>query len=192
MLCHISCRAVQPSQPRFELRWLYLAQGLLTCEYSIRQPFVSNLCLEDLQQYIATRHCNVVGRVYLENLIDSSFGLLSHLRSYMLDATEIRPPTFHRWTEMLEEMFDSRISTAQIRVHELAEDGPSQPRTVCHSDVNVGQAGRILIQQIEHLTEHRGLNSVRDMAFHFLLHPNRLLADRCIDFYRTCNVLIRC
>jgi len=27
----ISCRAVQPSQPRFELRWLYLAQGLLTC-----------------------------------------------------------------------------------------------------------------------------------------------------------------
>src|SRR5260370_1562625 len=191
MLCHISCRGVQPSQPRFELRWLYLAQGLLTCEYSVRQPFVSNLCLEGLQQDIVTRRCNVLGRVYLENLIDSSFGLLSHLRSYVLDATEIRPPTFHRWTEMLEEMFDSRVSTAQIRVHELAEDGPPQPGTVCHSDVDVGQAGRILIQQIEHLTENRGLNAVRDMTLHFLLHANRLLADLCIEFDSTCNVLSR-
>src|ERR1700709_1643067 len=112
------------------------------------------------------RRCNVLGRVYLENLIDPSFGLLSHLRSYVLDATEIRPPIFHRWTEMLEEMFESCVSPAQVRVHELAEDGPSQPRTVGHSDVDVGEAGRILIKQIKNLSEHRGLNAARDMPIH--------------------------
>src|ERR1700754_210222 len=123
-------------------------------EYSVRQPFFFNLCFEGLQQDIVTRRCNVVGRVYLENLIDSGFGLLCHLLSYMLDATEIRPPAFHRWTEMLEDPFDSPVPAAQIRVHELTQNGPSQPRTVCHSDVNVGQACRILIQQIEYLTGH--------------------------------------
>jgi hypothetical protein len=48
-----------------------------------------------------------------------------------------------------------------------------------------------LIQQVKHLTEHRGLNAVRDMTFHFLLHANRLLADLCIEFDSTCNVLSR-
>jgi hypothetical protein len=64
MLCHISCRAVQPSQPSFELLWLNLAQGLITCEIK-RVPataaFVSNLSLEDLQQDIVRRRSNVVG-----------------------------------------------------------------------------------------------------------------------------------
>ena len=78
---------------------------------------------------------------------------------------------------MLKEMFHSTFSTSQIRVHELAENGPSQPRTVGHSDVDVGQAGRILIQQLQHFTEHRGLNAIRDMTLHLFPHSNRFLAD---------------
>src|ERR1700719_4848437 len=38
-------------------------------EYSVRQPFVCNLCLEGLQQNVVPRSCNVAARVYLENLI---------------------------------------------------------------------------------------------------------------------------
>src|SRR5579862_1218924 len=163
------------------------------CEpYSVRQPLVCNFCLECLQQNVVPRRYDIAGLVHLENLVDSSFGLLCHLRSYMFNSTEICPPTFHRWTEMLEEMFESRVSTAQIRVHELAEDGPSQSGTVCHCDVDVGQTGRFFIQQVQHLTEHRGLNAVRDMTFHFLLHANRLLADLCVEVDRACNILRGC
>ena len=61
--------------------------------------------------------CDVAGGVCLENLIDSSFVLLGHLRSYVLDATEISRPNFHRRIEMFEETFDSRVFTTQIRIH---------------------------------------------------------------------------
>src|SRR5579859_7853 len=196
VISRMAGRSALPSQPRFEPRWQCFGSRFSHLwkrdTHLVWQPVVCNLRLENLQQDVVSRSCNIAGCVYFENLIDSSFGLLSHLRSYVLHATEICPPTFHRWTEMLKEMFDSRVPTAQIHVHELAEDGPSQPGTVRHGDVDVDQAGRILIQQIEHLTDHRRLKPVRDMTFHFLFHANRLLADLRVEFDSTCNVLSRC
>src|SRR5260370_13548779 len=107
-------------------------QGCQQIVSSVRQLLFCGFGLENLQQDVVARSDDIVDPVVLENFIDSSFNLLGHLRSYMFDATELGPPTFHRRAEMLEHVLHAAVTTAQIGIHELPKDGPTQSGTMCH------------------------------------------------------------
>src|ERR1700730_15297291 len=76
----------------------------------------------------------------------------------------------------------------QIRSHET----PAQPRAPTHRSICVRDTEYTLLDQIHNFAIEGRLQTVRDMADHFLLYVNRSLTDRGIERNRTLDCRGRC
>src|SRR5271154_7447758 len=87
---------------------------------------------------------------------------------------------------------DTALAATEVKEQVRSHEAPAQSRSPTHRCIRVRDAEYVLVDQVHDLAIEGRLQTVRDMADHFLLHVNRSLADRGIERHRTLDCLSRC
>src|ERR1700728_1735283 len=106
---------------------------------------------------------------------------LLHVRSQHR-RTERLPPGCHWTRELLEEMFDTARTAAEMVEHQIAHDTPPKARAPAQRGVDVGGAHHAFRDKVVHLAGQRRLQTVGDMPWHFLVEAHRPLPNRGVKF----------
>src|SRR3984885_16256542 len=93
---------------------------------------------------------------------------------------------------MLHEVMDTALAASKMEEQVWSHEAPTQSRSPAHRCIRVRDAEYALVDQVHNFAIEGSLQTVRDMADHFLLHVNRSLANRGIERHRTLDCLSRC
>src|SRR6266702_8726568 len=138
--------------------------------YSRRCSSVLRAKFEQTQQhFIAIRFQlgNRAGTDFGMNTVDQS--LLNLGRQLRL--SENLPPGRHRTRELLKEMLDTPLSTAQVIQHQLSHHAPPQARPPPQGGIYVTRPDHPLGNEMIYFASQRRLQAVRDMPGHLFQQP---------------------
>src|ERR1700733_16007187 len=87
---------------------------------------------------------------------------------------------------------DAALASTEMEEQVRSHKAPTESRSPAHRCIRIRDAEYVLVDQVYDLAIEGRLQTVRDMAAHFLLYVNRSLADRGIERHRALDCLSRC
>jgi hypothetical protein len=148
--------------------------------------FILAAQLEQSQQDLVTLRLQFGNRARADlgmNAVDER--LLHFGRQYRLP--ENLPPRRHGAGELLEEVLDAALATAQMIEHQVAHDAPAQARAPAQGGVDVRSADDAFGNEVINLPRERRLQTIGDVPGHLLSQPDGLLTQPGVELCGALN-----